>query len=129
MYKTKAGVYRLVNNTTGYCYVGSTCDLALRINTHFMLLRKNKHTNVALQTAWNIYGENNFRVEIVALFVANSNKKHTDFFERLKDEADTQKLWLRMKEQETILQYPHHYNVAKSISLGTLTLAKLETSQ
>ena len=59
------GIYRIVNNVNGKCYVGSAVNLNNRWRTHKGPLRKNKHGNSYFQNAWNKYGEENFIFEIL----------------------------------------------------------------
>ena len=65
-----SGIYRLYNTITGDCYIGQSKDIAKRIQEHKNLLRSNKHTYrdgqpSLLQKAWNKYGEESFRFEII----------------------------------------------------------------
>lgn len=55
------GVYKIVNEQTGFCYVGQSQGVKKRIHEHFRLLRMNKHQNQKLQNAFNKYGEENFK--------------------------------------------------------------------
>lgn len=64
MYKNM-GVYKVVNLKTGEMYVGSTIDFSGRVRTHKAMLLRNKHTNQALQTAWNKYGERYFKFAMI----------------------------------------------------------------
>lgn len=54
------GIYKLVNRTTGQCYVGQSQRVEKRIKEHFRLLRWGKHPNSHLQNAYNKYGADNF---------------------------------------------------------------------
>ncbi len=54
------GIYKLVNRTTGQCYVGQSQRAQKRIKEHFRLLRHGKHPNSHLQNAYNKYGSDNF---------------------------------------------------------------------
>ena len=54
------GIYKIVNNATGMCYVGQSQDVKKRVKEHFRLLRWNKHINSKLQNAYNKYGQENF---------------------------------------------------------------------
>ena len=60
-----AGVYQIRNTNNGHRYIGSTKDLKVRKYHHFALLRKGKHANSYLQRAFNKYGEDAFRFEIL----------------------------------------------------------------
>ena len=59
------GVYQIKNVVNNKIYIGSSNNLMRRIQGHKCILRKNKHHNCYLQRAWNKYGENNFKFEIV----------------------------------------------------------------
>lgn len=50
---TESGIYMLVNRTNEKKYIGQSRNLNKRKNTHFWLLRKNRHFNPHLQRAWN----------------------------------------------------------------------------
>lgn len=68
--KHASGIYRIVNNITGDCYIGQTKDLANRKYEHMRLLKNDKHiyTNgerSLLQKAWNKYGEDNFTFDVI----------------------------------------------------------------
>ena len=54
------GVYKIVNNVTGQCYVGQSQRAKKRLKEHFRLLKLNKHTNQKLQNSYNKYGASNF---------------------------------------------------------------------
>jgi group I intron endonuclease len=55
------GLYKLVNQVTGQCYVGQSQNINKRIREHFRLLKLNKHTNPHLQNSYNKYGPEAFR--------------------------------------------------------------------
>jgi len=61
------GIYLIRNLVNGKCYVGSTITFRRRWACHKHLLRRGKHANGHLQSAWNRYGEASFGFE--ALFV------------------------------------------------------------
>lgn len=61
-----AGVYRVHCLKSDVFYVGETINLHKRIvGEHLPSLRAGRHENSHLQRAWNKYGEQNFRFEIV----------------------------------------------------------------
>lgn len=55
------GVYKIINEQAGLCYVGQSQTVKKRIAEHFRLLRMNKHGNPRLQNAFNKHGEKNFK--------------------------------------------------------------------
>lgn len=61
-----AGIYRIVDNSTGTCYVGQSKRLKKRIAEHFRLLKLGMHPNPHLQDAFNASGPESFQGEIEA---------------------------------------------------------------
>lgn len=57
------GVYTITNMVNGKLYVGGSGNMRVRLNKHKSDLRNNKHPNKHLQSAWNLYGEDNFKFE------------------------------------------------------------------
>jgi group I intron endonuclease len=62
-------IYRIRNVTNQKFYVGSTVNTQERFRTHRKKLRTNKHHCAHLQAAWNKYGEDCFKFEIVEVVV------------------------------------------------------------
>jgi len=60
-------IYKITCLKNNKFYIGSTIDINIRLNGHTRLLRKNKHFNPYLQRAWNKYGEQNFKYEIIEI--------------------------------------------------------------
>lgn len=55
--------------TSGYAYVGATENTYKRFRKHKNELRRNNHFNNALQFAWNIFGEVNFKFTIIEVCI------------------------------------------------------------
>lgn len=64
LYKT-AGVYRITCTANGRAYVGSTVDIGFRFHSHRNTLKAGKHHNSHLMNAWQKYGEDAFRFEVL----------------------------------------------------------------
>ena len=62
------GIYKIENLMNHKIYYGSSTNLKKRLRDHRCELRKNKHCNIHLQNAWNLYGENAFTFDIVEEF-------------------------------------------------------------
>lgn len=60
------GIYKIRNVTNGKFYIGSSNNIKKRFAAHRRMLRGNRHHCAHLQAAWNKYGEDCFRFEIVA---------------------------------------------------------------
>lgn len=58
-------IYKIRNVVNNKFYVGSTVNSRKRFWEHRKALRANVHTSTALQRAWNKYGEDCFKFEIV----------------------------------------------------------------
>lgn len=58
-------IYKIRNVTNEKFYVGSTVDSRVRFQTHRRNLRAGKHQSPHMQAAWNKYGEDCFKFEIV----------------------------------------------------------------
>lgn len=63
-----SGVYKIENIINGKLYIGSSINIYKRWGEHKRLLRINKHHSYKLQNAWNKYGKNNFKFEIIKVF-------------------------------------------------------------
>ena len=61
------GVYKIINIVNNKYYIGSSKDIDFRIHKHFLELKGNRHKNKHLQSAYDKYGENNFRYIILEL--------------------------------------------------------------
>lgn len=59
------GIYKIICKNNNKFYIGSSNNIDKRLYHHTRLLNKNKHPNKYLQSAWNEYGEKNFRFEII----------------------------------------------------------------
>lgn len=59
------GIYQILNTKNGKRYIGCAINWMKRKREHLFLLRHNSHTNSHLQNAYNNYGENFFKFEII----------------------------------------------------------------
>ena len=62
---TKSGVYEILNTTNGHRYIGSAVSLRKRKHDHWRELRRDTHCNEHLQRAWNKYGEDAFKFDVL----------------------------------------------------------------
>lgn len=60
------GIYSITNTKNKKRYVGSAVDFDMRWRKHLSQLRLGNHHSGHLQAAWNKYGENSFKFEIIA---------------------------------------------------------------
>ena len=62
----------------GFCYIGQSINIKNRWNLHKQQFRKQTHSSRYFQRAWNKYGEENFKFEV--LFYCD--RKYLIFFEQ-----------------------------------------------
>jgi group I intron endonuclease len=91
------GIYKIVNNVTGKCYVGQSQRLKKRIKEHFRLLNLKKHPNEHLQRSYNKYGKEVFKGHIEVIC------ENTDDLDALEEAFLTKEAWF---EEEIV------YNIA-----------------
>lgn len=65
MEELKSGIYKITCLKNNMAYVGQAINIQDRWKTHIQCLNRNKHHNIHLQRAWNKYGENNFKFDII----------------------------------------------------------------
>lgn len=61
----KIGIYKITNLVNNKIYIGSSISLGERWTNHKISLRNNKHDNIHLQRAYNKYGKDNFKFDII----------------------------------------------------------------
>jgi group I intron endonuclease len=61
----KSGIYQIKNIINGGVYFGRSVDVPDRLIHHRNELRRKVHRNKRLQNAWNKYGENAFKFELI----------------------------------------------------------------
>lgn len=61
----KSGVYKIVNTLNNKVYIGSSVNIKSRKYSHFEQLSLNNHHSSHLQRAYNKYGKENFKLEII----------------------------------------------------------------
>ena len=59
------GIYCIESLMDNKKYIGQSVDIEQRFRSHKSSLRNNKHSNTHLQSAWNLYKENNFIFYVV----------------------------------------------------------------
>jgi len=65
--ENQSGIYMILNTINDKYYIGSAINLSKRRSNHFSDLRRNVHSNIHLQRAYNKYGEMNFKFILVEL--------------------------------------------------------------
>lgn len=97
-----SAIYKIRNVVNGKFYVGSTIDPRVRFQCHRRQLRKGTHHCQPLQHAWNKYGEDCFKFEVVEP-VQSRDDLHA-----------VENRWLEEHHGQ-----PHCYNVSKCADAPT----------
>jgi group I intron endonuclease len=66
-------IYKIRNIINNKFYVGSTVNSRVRFQTHRRNLRAGKHQSPHMQAAWNKYGEDCFKFEIIEIVECSEN--------------------------------------------------------
>ena len=99
----KPGIYKIENLINGKIYIGSaSINFIIRWNSHKNELKNNKHPNIHLQNAWNLYGEENFVFEVIEEVPILENESKKDFKLRLVDDREQYYLDTLLFAQEYI---------------------------
>jgi group I intron endonuclease len=61
-------IYSITCKETGKIYFGRSQEVEKRWRSHKNMLRKSLHSNVTMQSDWNVYGENSFIFKILHTF-------------------------------------------------------------
>jgi group I intron endonuclease len=59
------GVYKILHIVSGRYYIGYSTNVENRFNVHRWKLEKNRHDNIFLQRAYNLYGKDEFNYDII----------------------------------------------------------------
>lgn len=74
------GIYAIVNILNNHCYIGSSVDIRSRWNSHRSQLMNNNHHSRYLQNAWNKYGKDSFRFQLICIASERSLRFIEAFF-------------------------------------------------
>lgn len=83
-----SGVYLIKNKVNDKVYVGISSDLRFRIKKHFHKLNSNSHHNSHLQKSVNLYGLDQFSIEIIELTPECNLLIRENFFQQLYKATD-----------------------------------------
>jgi group I intron endonuclease len=61
----KSGIYSITNLVNNKIYIGSAVDIKKRWRDHRFCFKRQIHHNSHFQSAWNLYGESNFKFEVI----------------------------------------------------------------
>lgn len=63
------GIYKIQNNLTNKCYVGSSVQIEARLKQHKAALENGNHHSIYLQRSWDKHGSSSFVFEILELCI------------------------------------------------------------
>ena len=82
------GIYKIENMVNHKVYIGQTIDFTHRTYLHTHYLTTNRHYNSHLQAAWNKYGSQNFKFELIKDFTASLRNVSSQERKRILDGAE-----------------------------------------
>lgn len=121
--KQSPAIYKISCTETEKIYIGETINVSQRIQKHFSLLRKNKHSNPILQNIFNKYGEKTFIVDILEyvdtkdeLELKKLEKKYQEKFENCIS-LDSNEIFVVERTEEWKKQQAQQLNEIRELSL------------
>lgn len=75
-----AGIYKITCIINNKIYIGSSQNIEKRMKVHFLTLKNKKHKNPHMQSAYNLYGESNFKWNIIEICDKNFLKQREQFW-------------------------------------------------
>lgn len=79
-YPKVAGIYAILNTTSGKLYIGKSDNLRKRKVSHINDLRANRHNNILLTRAYQKYGESAFRFVVIHTCSVDELSKMEGYF-------------------------------------------------
>jgi group I intron endonuclease len=110
------GIYRIRNLINDNCYYGSSKNIEKRWKTHKNQLRRKKHINSILQSAWNKYGEENFIFEIIE---ECSKDKLFETEQKYLDTLPKYNIGLKSSGGDNLTNNPNRNEIIQNIIDGT----------
>lgn len=118
-FKNEPAIYLIRCLINDKIYIGSSVNLRKRINRHYNDLTNNKHMSKHLQNAFNLYGNDNFIIEVLEFCDSDSLIIREQYF------LDTLKPWDRENGYNTcetaaspsqkVLSEEHKNKISKSL--------------
>jgi group I intron endonuclease len=119
-----AGIYAIVNSVTGARYIGQAINIQNRWNEHRRCLREDTHSNEHLQSAWNKYGEQAFRFEVLLRYELTGDTAYDRMSLILHEQHFIDQIW----PASTLTRRPRGvYNLAPVASSSVGVKHSLET--
>lgn len=88
----KSCIYVIINLVNNHRYIGSAKNIDSRIRQHIHKLERNTHHSPHLQSAWNLYGSNNFIFHIIEFCKEEKLKEYEQIYlDNLKPEYNVSK--------------------------------------
>lgn len=109
------GIYKIENLVNHKVYIGQTIDFTHRTYLHTHYLTTNRHYNLHLQAAWNKYGSQNFKFELIKDFTVELQNVSQQEQKRILDDAERYYI-----KQYNASNCEHGYNLSEGGDGATL---------
>lgn len=119
----ESGIYRIFNVINNRCYIGSSINIKGRLKRHIYSLNKGNHHSFMFQRAYDKYGKDNFKFEILEIVERPENTS-----------LDDMRLILLSREQYYLDLYQSYkfssgYNILKICGSSLGRVHSIETRQ
>jgi group I intron endonuclease len=115
--KTNYGIYRIINIINNKIYIGSSSNLKSRKYKHFNSLLRDSHYNKHLQSAYNKYGKENFKWEII------------EYVQIIENKEEFKKLLLEREQYYLDLYESYNSNIGYNMSISASSRLGVKLSE
>lgn len=125
------GLYKIINTLNDKFYLGSSKNIEHRFYIHKSKLKNNKHDNIHLQNAWNLYGESNFEFKIIEIYDGYSREKLFELEQIYLDNMNNNyyNFSARATGGDLISYHKNREDIVKKIGLATKKRYELMTDE
>ena len=120
------GIYKIQNIVNNKVYIGQSINVYKRWEQHIYHLNHNTHYNIYLQNAWNKYGPQNFKFEIIQ--ICNSREELNTYETYWKDYYYPQVYNLGSTGKASNISSQTKRKISRTLKLNNSLLSKEERS-
>jgi group I intron endonuclease len=112
------GVYKISNKEDKRYYIGYSQNIYKRFGVHKSGLNNNKHQNIFMQRAYNKYGQDKFKFEIIHRFdtVEEAKDKEDEYLKNMEIRNEIYNLNYNNSGGDILSTHPDREKICKKIS-------------